>query len=128
MIREKLAHLEHGLHEVQRKLTQVEETQQEERAARGNKVIEWAKVALPLLVSGLAGFFTLHNRVSYIEATRFTNIDFEREMAKIRSEMSNGPDWLRTILSKMEARQELTLGDLEKIRERLSRIENQTHK
>lgn len=84
------------------------------------------KLAVPAILMLASFIYNLANRVAYIEATRFTSIDFARSMSEIERKIihaAQGPEWLRTDLSKIVVNIDGLKESVSRLGERVARIE-----
>lgn len=95
------------------------------------------RFALPLIIAIGAIAFNIHNRVSYIEATRFTNLEYtqglneinkvmERELANVKSEIAKSQTtdpWIRDSFVKFDTKLDALKDNLDKVKERVIKLE-----
>lgn len=89
------------------------------------------KVSVPLVVMAVAFLFNLANRVSYIEATRFTNLDFQQRIAEIEKKLitaAEGPNWLRTEITGIGVKMDGLKENIARLSERVVRVESEIKK
>lgn len=84
------------------------------------------KLAVPLVLALATFLFNLNGRVSYIEATRFTALDHQRQMSEIEKAISaaaEGPNWMRTEIVSMNVKMDALKQAMSAMSERIVMIE-----
>lgn len=84
------------------------------------------KIAAPVVVAAVIYLFNLAGRVSYIEATRFTALDFQTRMTEIEKKLlaaAEGPTWLRSELVSINVKMDALKESSARLSERVVRLE-----
>lgn len=100
--------------------------------SKSDRVWDFAvKVSVPLVVMAVVYLFNLANRVSYIEATRFTNLDFQQRIADIEKKLitaAEGPSWLRQEIVSIGVKMDGLKENIARLSERVVRVESEIKK
>ncbi len=89
------------------------------------------KAAVPTVVAIGTFVLSLDRRVSFIESTRITSVDFQKTIGVLQLELqkaSQGPDWLRNEIVSINVKMDLLKENMAKMSERVARVEAEMKK
>lgn len=116
-IDESLAKIEIRLSELEKRLDK----------SRIDKFFELAtRFALPLIIAIGSIAFSLHNRVTFLETTGFTKYEYQNDMNEIKmqiGQLKNTDPYVRDSFTKMDTKLDALRDNLDKIKERVIKLE-----
>lgn len=89
------------------------------------------RFALPFIIALGSVALTLHDRVSYLENTSFSRYDYQKEMNEIKMQINSikGTDpYVRDSFTKVDVKLDALAENLDKLKERVIRLEGNTPK